>query len=118
MMKSKIYSIDTITRTISLQLKRKKSTSSSWYQEGCHMNKNYTISLTLCSVLGLFMVSGSAATMSYAASQALPSCTDPTDQNLPCLMVISTLPPPPNSLQCKETSVQILACSYVAQYLI
>ena len=63
------------------------------------------------------MISGSAATMSYAATQALPSCTDPTGQNLPCLMVISPLPPPPNSLQCKETSGQILACSYATQYL-
>src|SRR6266571_3052612 len=63
------------------------------------------------------MISGSAATMSYAATQALPSCTDPTGQNLPCLMVISTLPPPPNLLQCKETSGQILACSYATQYL-
>ncbi|MDP9287420.1 MAG: hypothetical protein M3P08_04400 [Thermoproteota archaeon] len=55
--------------------------------------------------------------MSYAATQTLPSCTDPTGQNLPCLMVISTLPPPPNLLQCKETSGQILACSYATQYL-
>jgi hypothetical protein len=63
------------------------------------------------------MISGSAATMSYAASQASPSCTDPTGHNLPCLMVISPLPPPPNSLQCKETSGQILACSYATQHL-
>src|SRR5947209_1476868 len=76
-----------------------------------------SISLALCLVLVVFMISGSAVTMSYAATQALPSCTDPTYQNLPCLMVISTLPPPPNSLQCQETSGQILPCSYATQNL-
>jgi hypothetical protein len=55
--------------------------------------------------------------MSYAAPQTLPSCTDPTGQNLPCMMVISTLPPPPNALQCQETSGQLLPCSYATQNL-
>ena len=81
------------------------------------MNNTNKIPLALYTVLGVFMVSGSSATMSYAATQALPSCTDPTGQNLPCLMVISTLPPPPNSLQCQETSGQILPCSYATQNL-
>src|SRR2546427_1365793 len=80
-------------------------------------DNRFPICLSLCSLLGLFMISGSAATMSYAATQALPSCTDPTGKNLPCLMVISILPPPQNFLQCKETSGQILACSYATQYL-
>ena len=44
-------------------------------------------------------------------------CTDPTGQNLPCMMIISTLPPPPNALQCQETSGQILPCSYTTQNL-
>jgi hypothetical protein len=53
----------------------------------------------------------------YAAGSTLPSCTDPTGQNLPCMMVISTLPPPANALQCQESSVQILSCSYATQNL-
>src|SRR2546428_10472196 len=81
------------------------------------MNDTSTIPLALYMVLGVFMVSGSSATMSYAATQTLPSCTDPTGQNLPCMMVISTLPPPANALQCQETSGQILACSYATQNL-
>ena len=79
------------------------------------INKRFSTSLIL--PLMIFMISGSTTTMSYAAPQTLPSCTDPTGQNLPCLMVISTLPPPQNLLQCKETSGQILACSYATQYL-
>src|SRR3989442_5720111 len=79
------------------------------------INKQFSIIIILALVI--FMISGSAATMSYAAPQTLPSCTDPTGQNIPCLMVISTLPPPQNLLQCKETSGQILACSYATQYL-
>ena len=63
------------------------------------------------------MIGESTATMSYAATQTLPSCTDPTGQNLPCMMVISTLPPPANALQCQETSRQILPCSYTTQNL-
>ncbi|MDQ6864380.1 MAG: hypothetical protein M3044_11205 [Thermoproteota archaeon] len=42
---------------------------------------------------------------------------DPTGQNLPCMMVISTLPPPTNALQCEETSGQLLPCSYMTQNL-
>src|SRR5438874_9923830 len=49
--------------------------------------------------------------------QHYQSCTDPTVQNLPCMMVISTLPPPPNAIQCQETSGQILPCSYATQNL-
>ena len=63
------------------------------------IDKRFSISLILALVI--FMISGSAATMSYAAPQTLPSCTDPTGQNLRCMMVISTLPPPPNALQCQ-----------------
>jgi uncharacterized membrane protein YgcG len=33
------------------------------------------------------------------------------------MMVISTLPPPPNALQCQETSGQILQCSFATQNL-
>src|SRR5438309_11247070 len=80
-------------------------------------DNRFPICLSLCSLLGLFMISGSAATMSYAATQTLPSCTDPTGHNLPCLMIISTLPPPVNALQCQDTSGQILACSYAKQNL-
>jgi hypothetical protein len=64
-----------------------------------------------------FMISGSAASANAATTQQLPTCTDPTGQNLPCMMVISTLPPPANALQCQETSGQILPCSYTTQNL-
>src|SRR5438067_1686667 len=79
------------------------------------INKRFSISITLALVI--FMISASTTTMSYAAPQTLPSCTDPTGQNLRCMMVISTLPPPPNALQCQETSGQILPCSYMTQNL-
>ena len=89
---------------------------------GKNEDKNSSISLTLFFVIltALMMTSGSAATLVFAATQpatALPTCTDPTAQNLPCLMVISTLPPPPNAIQCQETSGQILPCSYATQNL-
>jgi uncharacterized membrane protein YgcG len=64
-----------------------------------------------------FMVAGSAASANAATIQKLPTCMDPTGQNLPCMMVISTLPPPPNALQCQETSGQLLPCSYTTQNL-
>ena len=79
------------------------------------INNQFSISIILALVI--FMFSGSTATMSYAAPQTLPSCTDPTGQNLPCMMVISTLPPPPNALRCQETSGQLLPCSYATQNL-
>jgi hypothetical protein len=65
------------------------------------------------------MTSGLTATTTqvYAAGSNLPTCTDPTGQNLPCMMVISTLPPPVNALQCQENSGQILSCSYATQHL-
>jgi hypothetical protein len=64
------------------------------------------------------MISGSVATSNvYALTQGLPTCIDPTGHNLPCMMVISTLPAPTNALQCQETSGQILTCSYVTQTL-
>ncbi len=53
----------------------------------------------------------------FAQTQSLPTCTDPTSQNLPCIMVISTLPAPVNAVQCQETTGQILSCSYATQTL-
>jgi uncharacterized membrane protein YgcG len=81
------------------------------------MQTNRKLIAVFVLALMAFMVSGSAATMSYAATHTLPSCTDPTGQNLPCMMIISTLPPPPNALQCQETSGQILPCPYTTQNL-
>jgi hypothetical protein len=49
--------------------------------------------------------------------RTLPRCTDPTGQNLPCMMVISTVPPPANAVQCQETTGQVLPCSYATQTL-
>jgi len=65
------------------------------------------------------MTSGFTATTTkvYAAGSTLPTCTDPTGQNLTCMIVISTLPPPANALQCQESSGQILSCSYATQNL-
>jgi hypothetical protein len=63
------------------------------------------------------MTSGLTATKVQAAGSTLPTCTDPTGQNLPCMMVISTLPPPANAIQCQESSSQILPCSYATQNL-
>ena len=76
--------------------------------------------LTTVFILALvaFMVSGgSAASASATTIQKLLACTDPTGQNLPCMMIISTLPAPVNALQCQETSGQILPCSYMTQNL-
>src|SRR5437762_9411816 len=72
------------------------------------------------SVLGMTaLVSGSrVTTVVFATStQTLPTCIDPTGQNLPCMMVISTLPAPANAVQCQESSGQILPCSYATQNL-
>jgi hypothetical protein len=56
-------------------------------------------------------------TQAQAQTQALPTCTDPTGNNLPCLMVISPSPAPVNAVQCQETTGQILPCSYATQIL-
>ncbi|MGB7955712.1 MAG: hypothetical protein WCF23_17200 [Candidatus Nitrosopolaris sp.] len=74
------------------------------------------ITIFVLALVG-FMVSGSAASANAATIQKLPTCTDPTGQNLPCMIVISTLPPPPNAVQCQETSGTILSCSYGTQNL-
>jgi hypothetical protein len=60
------------------------------------MQTNRKMITVFVLVLALFIFSGTTVAMNigYAAVQAttLPSCTDPTGQNLPCMMVISTLP--------------------------
>jgi hypothetical protein len=63
------------------------------------------------------LTSGLTATKVQAAGSTLPTCTDPTGQNLLCMMVISTLPPPTNAIQCQEPSGQTLPCSYATQNL-
>lgn len=65
------------------------------------------------------MSSGSTATMTHAVAtpQTLPTCVDPTGQNLPCIMFISTLPPPKNTVQCQETSGQIFKCTFIVDKL-
>jgi hypothetical protein len=84
------------------------------------IDNNFTIRL-LCLILlvALVITTGSMARMTVFAAnnQSLPTCTDPTGQNLPCFMVISTLPPPVNAINCQESSGQILACSYSTQNL-
>src|SRR5204862_8173714 len=71
-------------------------------------------------LLILKVSSASTTTHVFAKSQKttiLTTCTDPTGQNLPCMMVISTLPAPANAVQCQESSGQILPCSYATQNL-
>jgi|GEM_PF-1889200 hypothetical protein len=68
--------------------------------KSARIDKRFSISLILALVI--FMISGSAATRSYAATQTLPTCVDPTGQNLPCIMFISTLPPPKHTLLCQD----------------
>lgn len=87
-------------------------------------NTRFSVTLALCLVVATYMITGLtmpakvyATTTSTTKGQTLPSCTDPTGQNLPCMMVISTLPPPTNAIQCQETSGQILSCSYGTQIL-
>ncbi|PWU80251.1 MAG: hypothetical protein DLM72_13175 [Candidatus Nitrosopolaris wilkensis] len=79
------------------------------------------ISASLILAFTVFIISSaSAATHVFAVSQTsttLPTCTDPTGQNLPCMMVISTLPAPANAVQCQESSGQKLSCSYATQNL-
>src|SRR2546427_12686155 len=79
------------------------------------IDKRFSISIILASVI--LMLSGSAATMTYATPQTLPTCVDPTGHNLPCIMFISTLPPPMHTLQCQETSGQIFKCTYIVDKL-
>ena len=65
------------------------------------------------------MFSGSAATMGVYAvtTQTLSTCVDPTEDNLPCIMFISTLPPPKYTLLCQETSGQIFKCTFIIDRL-
>jgi hypothetical protein len=79
------------------------------------IDKRLSISTILALVI--FMISGSAATITYATPQTLPTCVDPTGHNLPCIMFISTLPPPMHTLQCQETSGQIFKCTYIVDKL-
>jgi hypothetical protein len=85
------------------------------------IGKRFSAGLTVFFVIlaALMMTSGLTTTTvkANAATSTLPTCTDPTSHNLPCMMVISTLPPPPNAVQCQESSGQILPCSYATQIL-
>src|SRR5438067_1929644 len=85
------------------------------------IGKRFSVSLTLFFVIlaALMMTSGLTTTTVKvnAAMTTLPTCIDPTGQSLPCMMVISTLPPPANAVQCQESSGQILSCSYATQNL-
>src|SRR6266496_5251996 len=80
-------------------------------------NHRYSVSLPLVILSVAALVSGSTATMNVYAIQTLPTCTDPTGQNLPCIMFISTLPPPKHTLLCQETSGQIFKCTFIVDKL-
>jgi hypothetical protein len=83
--------------------------------------RSFPARLVITILIGVILITSiSAVTHVFAVGQistTLPTCTDPTGQNLPCMMVISTLPPPPNAIQCQETSGQILPCAYATQSL-
>ena len=66
-------------------------------------------------ILASVLVTSKVATKVFA--QTLPTCIDPTGKNLPCMIVISTLPSPTNAIQCQEPTGQILSCSYATQTL-
>jgi len=80
-------------------------------------NHRYSVSLPLVILSVAALISESTATMNVYAIQTLPTCTDPTGQNLPCIMFISTLPPPTHTLQCQETSGQIFKCTFIVDKL-
>jgi hypothetical protein len=72
----------------------------------------------ICIALSVIMIYGSTVmTINVYSQTEAPTCKDPTDQNLPCMMVISTLPAPTNTVQCQEPNGQILSCSYATQTL-
>ncbi|PWU79031.1 MAG: hypothetical protein DLM72_19490 [Candidatus Nitrosopolaris wilkensis] len=81
--------------------------------------KQLPVRLLLVIVSVAALVSGSTATTSAYAitTQVLPNCIDPTGHNLSCIMVISTLSPPPHTLLCQESSGQIFKCNYVVETL-
>jgi hypothetical protein len=80
-----------------------------------------SVKFSICLALSVIMIYGSTAAIltmnAFGQTQALPTCPDPTGNNLPCLMVLSTLPTPVNAVQCQETTGQILSCSYATQTL-
>jgi hypothetical protein len=80
-------------------------------------NHRYSVSLPLVILSVTALISASTATMNVYAIQTLPTCTDPTGQNLPCIMFISILPPPKHTLQCQETSGQIFKCTFIVDKL-
>jgi len=71
----------------------------------------------------VLVTSGSATTSVYAATpiikpqQTLPNCIDPTGHNLPCVLFISTLPPPSHTISCQETSGQVFKCTFIIEKL-
>jgi len=82
------------------------------------MKAAFNVALVIIMVATL-VTSTSAATRIFTQVQAqtLPTCVDPTGKNLPCLIVISTLPPSTNTVQCQEPTGQLLSCSYATQTL-
>ena len=77
-----------------------------------------TFNVVLAIIIVAILVMSTSATtwisriFTQLQAQTLPTCIDPTDKNLPCMMVISTLPAPTNTVQCQEPAGQTLSCSY------
>lgn len=85
------------------------------------MKAEFNVSLVILLVTTLVMstsaTTGLSRIFTQVQAQILPTCVDPTGKNLPCLIVISTLPASTNTVQCQETTGQILPCSYATQIL-
>jgi hypothetical protein len=83
-----------------------------------------SIIVFLVFLIGLALVtSGSIATSVYSTTpiikpqQTLPNCIDPTGHNLPCVLFISTQPPPNHTISCQETSGQVFKCTFIIEKL-
>ena len=77
----------------------------------------FIVILAVILAIALFTSASVSVIKLFAQTQTLPKCIDPTGNNRPCMMVISTLPAPTNSIQCQETTGQILPCLYATQTL-
>jgi hypothetical protein len=82
------------------------------------MKAAFNVALVIIMVATLVMsTSANSRIPTQVQAQTLPTCVDPTGKNLPCMIVISTLPAPANTVQCQEPTGKILPCSYATQIL-
>lgn len=65
----------------------------------------------------MVLVTSGSATPIIKPQQTLPNCIDPTGHNLPCVLFISTLPPPSHTISCQETLGQVFKCTFIIENL-